>query len=74
MSIVQVFKTNIPDTMAAGNILADLRQTLPNCHINFDLNDCDRIFRIESKRFHIADTYIQLLFEDYGYQCEPLGD
>jgi hypothetical protein len=39
---------------------------------NFDLDDCDKIFRVETER----DIYssLTLLFNGLGYTCEELED
>lgn len=46
--MVEVFKTNIHSRRMAGRIKKCLKKAFPNHHINFDLEDCDRILRIES--------------------------
>jgi len=72
MKIVQVFKTDVQDQLVARRIILFLQQSFSHCRINFDLDDCDRILRIESQRESIADTKIQLLMASYGHHCEPL--
>jgi hypothetical protein len=74
MKIVQVFKTDVQDQLVARHILIFLRQTLSHCRINFDLDDCDKILRIESQQESVAETRIQLLIASYGHHCEPLQD
>jgi hypothetical protein len=74
MKIVQVFKTDVQDQLVARHILLFLQQTLSHCRINFDLDDCDKILRIESQQESVAETRIQLLIASYGHHCEPLQD
>ncbi|MCK0131566.1 methyltransferase type 11 [Flavobacteriaceae bacterium F08102] len=47
-SIVEIFKTNVDNQQLASKIVADLNQLHPEYGINFDLEDCDNILRIES--------------------------
>lgn len=74
MKIVEVFKTNVEDHLAAGHIIFALQQTFPCCTINFDLADCDKILRIESQQEPIAESEIQSLVAGLGYYCERLPD
>jgi hypothetical protein len=74
MKIVAVFKTNVQEHWAARYIIFVLQQTLSHCRINFDLDDCDRILRIESQEDTINETDVQVLIAAYGYHCEPLPD
>jgi hypothetical protein len=75
MKIVHVFKTDVRDQQAARHIILFLQRNLSHCRINFDLDDCDKILRIESQRQEsFEETEIQLLISRYGYYCEPLQD
>lgn len=48
-SIVEIFKTNICNEYLANRVVADLNKLYPDYLINFDLEDCDKVLRIESK-------------------------
>ncbi|MBN9384737.1 MAG: hypothetical protein J0H74_28540 [Chitinophagaceae bacterium] len=74
MKIVQIFKTDVRDRLVARHIVLFLQQTYTHCRINFDLDDCDRILRVESQQGKIEETEIQLLIAKYGHYCEPLQD
>lgn len=74
MKIVKVFKTNVQDYLAAGHIILALEQTFSHCRINFDLNDCDNILRMESPQGSIDEAEIRLIILECGYHCEPLPD
>ncbi len=45
--MVKVFKTTVVDELSANKIVHDLLAIFPGYLINFDLDDCDRILRIE---------------------------
>ncbi|ALJ04856.1 hypothetical protein APS56_06845 [Pseudalgibacter alginicilyticus] len=52
---VEIFKTNVTHNQLANKIIADLNQLYPNYNINFDLEDCDKVLRIESDNsIHIS--------------------
>jgi hypothetical protein len=46
--MVEVYRTNINDESVAQLMLQQLKELLPHCSCNFDLEDCDRILRIEN--------------------------
>ncbi len=48
MKVVEVFKTNIKSPDTAQFIIEKLKELLPNAKINFDLEDCDCILRVET--------------------------
>jgi hypothetical protein len=70
--MVDVFKTNIQDSQVAENILQELKKHFPNALINFDLNDCDNILRIEHNENNIKKTFH--VFQNLGHFCEILTD
>lgn len=74
MKIVQVFKTDVQDKQVAGNIISFLQQTFSYCRINFDLDDCDKILRIESQEGSIQESKVRLAVAGYGHHCELLRD
>ncbi|WP_276167349.1 methyltransferase type 11 [Zobellia alginiliquefaciens] len=46
-STVEIFKTNVSNQRLAKQIVYDLNQIYPDYLINFDLEDCDNVLRIE---------------------------
>jgi len=67
--IVEVFKTNVDCYKEAG-LLTALCKQFPGFRINFDLEDCDRILRVQGK--DISTEEIIRLLNDYDCFCEPL--
>ncbi len=47
--MIEVFKTNIASKSKAKEVLLMLNNKFPNYNVNFDLEDCDNILRIENK-------------------------
>jgi tRNA G26 N,N-dimethylase Trm1 len=70
MSIIEVFRTNVETANDATNIVKMLLGHFPGSRINFDLQDCDKILRVEGKDFS-SDKVIALLKEN-GFHCSIL--
>lgn len=52
--MVEVFKTNVQEEDEAKQIIQYLLEHFPESKINFDLDDCDKILRIESEYINPA--------------------
>ncbi|UGU14938.1 hypothetical protein LS482_14700 [Sinomicrobium kalidii] len=50
---VEIFKTDVTDATTADSCILVLSHHFPNTHINFDLEDCDRILRVEGYHINI---------------------
>lgn len=68
--MVEVFKTNIGREGTASKIKSELLELFPDCKINFDLEDCDRILRIESTTD--IGKEIENAMTKRGFYCEEL--
>jgi tRNA G26 N,N-dimethylase Trm1 len=67
---VEVFKTNIETKQHADMVINLIKTTLPVDKITFDLEDCDRILRIEANEIELQP--IQNLLLNSGFTCIPL--
>ena len=65
---VEVFKTNVQQRRQALALLGILSAQFPGLKINFDLEDCDRILRVEGSRIP-CDSIIEAIACN-GYYCE----
>ena len=68
--MVEVFKTNVQETEQAELLIDLLRQHFPGSKINFDLDDCDKVLRIEGIDF-ITGNVIDAL-KQQGFMCNLL--
>lgn len=68
---VEVFKTNVSDTASADLIRKNLQLVFPDCKINFDLQDCDKILRIEGNQ--VLPAIVTELVKSSGFYCEALN-
>jgi hypothetical protein len=69
-NMVEVFKTNVYAVSNSKKIIELLYQHYPECKINFDLDDCDNILRVEGSVFETEK--IKLIVNENGYMCEEL--
>lgn len=73
MNAIEIFRTNVSDSNDASFIIAMLAQQQPGCMINFDLDDCDHILRIESISEKIdIQSVIEILNKNH-FKCEVLN-
>ena len=68
--MVEVFKTNVQDSFTADNIIQGMMKLYPDARINFDLEDCDNILRIEGAAISVSSVIKHM--NDLGYHCEIL--
>lgn len=70
--MVDVFKTNVCDIRNAERLAMLLCRRFPLCKVSFDLEDCDKILRIEDT--HIIPQAVIAIIAAQGFICEPLED
>ncbi|PIQ49131.1 MAG: hypothetical protein COW03_06220 [Cytophagales bacterium CG12_big_fil_rev_8_21_14_0_65_40_12] len=62
--MIEVFATNIDSWSKARKVLNQIREAYPDYLANFDLEDCDKILRIETQGIKIdTKSIIRLLNE-----------
>lgn len=71
--MVEVFKTNMNDKEHADKFLKEFQKENPYYKANFDLQDCDKIFRVESEKEISAEDVI-FKFQKLGFKAEVLTD
>ncbi|PWV55887.1 hypothetical protein [Chitinophaga sp. S165] len=65
--MVRVFKTDVLCTEKVQVIVNDLLQTIPDLRVTFDLEDEDKIMRVEGKFFKAEDVIFCL--KEKGHCC-----
>lgn len=68
--MIEIFKTAVPENTMAQEVVKQLLTKMPGAKISFDLEDCDRILRIESDL--IETPFIYKVFNDLKISCETL--
>jgi hypothetical protein len=74
MDMVEVFKTNVSCPEHAGMFLNQIRQTQADYKANFDLDDCDRILRVECASGTVNPSLVINLLKKCGFEGEVLAD
>ena len=70
--MIEVFKTNVREAGASMLLVQKLLEHYPKGRISFDLEDCDRILRIEQK--DVCPVKVSAVLAELGYLCEVLED
>ena len=68
--MIEVFKTNVQDSSEAEIIIKKLLEHFPEAKINFDLEDYDKILRIENN--YIKPENIIKILNSFFFKCEIL--
>lgn len=67
---VEIFKTNVTDQNLANLLIVYLQKNIPDCLINFDLEDRDNVLRVSGNR-EVSNIVIGVLTEN-GVDCKLL--
>ncbi len=68
--MVEVFKTNVEEVELSEHLIQQLVALFPESLINFDMDDCDKILRVEATS--VASEKIIQILNSNGYSCEVL--
>ncbi|MCD0467125.1 hypothetical protein [Flavobacterium sp. ENC] len=71
--MIEIFKTNVNSKRQSGRILKMLERIFPNASFVFDLEDCDKILRVDHIE-KIQITTIKNEIINLGFACEILED
>ncbi|MCX2679773.1 methyltransferase type 11 [Galbibacter sp. EGI 63066] len=72
--MIEVFSTNISTEKQADKLLDQLQKRHPAYHINFDLEDCDSILRVESYNGQIDVRAVLKTVKNLGLSATVLPD
>lgn len=72
--MVEIFRTNVNSPERADLLLLELQERFPGYKMNFDLEDCDKILRVEAIEAPINPAEIIWLLARSGYHSEVLPD
>jgi hypothetical protein len=70
--MIEVFKTNVETIDDSKLVLEILTEKYPETTMNFDLDDCDNILRVEGNNL-IIEQIISIIMAE-GFYCEVLPD
>ncbi len=72
--MVEIFKTTVEEVSKANIIVGKLLQKFPTYRINFDLNDHDRILRVESYSDSIDIESIVGIAKQYSLEISLISE
>ena len=72
--MIEVFKTNVNRKREAKQLLTKLAEPMPGCHFNFDLEDSDKILRVEARSGSVDVASVIELMNEHQYTCQLLED
>jgi len=70
--MVEVFKTNVTSKRVAKTILEEIGLHQPEYKCNFDLDDCDKVLRIENSSGNVDANLIFKIVTNNNYNCSIL--
>jgi hypothetical protein len=68
--IVEVFKTNVKEVKLSELLIQQVLNHFPDSLVNFDMEDCDKILRVEAAA--VVPEKIIAILNANGYSCEVL--
>ena len=68
--MIEIFKTNVELEEQCHAIISTLINTFSSVKVNFDLEDCDKILRVEGTNFSVDQIMEKVRI--LGYRCEVL--
>lgn len=71
--MIEIFKTNITKRALSKKVTKHLLEIFPNASINIDLEDCDKILRVENSAQNFAPQQIIESVKEMGFECEVLN-
>jgi hypothetical protein len=73
-AMIEVFKTCVTEQALAMLLRKHLELGFPGYKVNFDLEDCDRILRIEHRGGVVNAGAVIDMLRDWGVLAAVLGD
>ena len=72
--MVEVFRTNVTQNDHAQMIINEILKIFPDYLINFDLDDCDKILRVECLSHEVDSSSLIKILISFGFEGEILPD
>lgn len=72
--MVEVFKTNVKHPDQASLLLVQIHAIFSDYSANFDLEDCDKILRVECCQGKVESSGLIKIIREFGFEAEVLPD
>lgn len=69
---IAVYKTNVDTKETAEPIMSAIQNRIGECEVSFDLEDRDKVLRVEKMNGSIDEPALEDIFNRYGHLIEPL--
>ena len=73
MSSVEIFKTNVRGKRNALYLVGEINANFPGHKISIDLDDRDKVLRVENRKGKVKSTEIIKLLKQRNFHCEVLN-
>ena len=73
MKSIEIFKTNVSGKRNARYLIGEMNALFPNHKISINLNDSDKVLRIENRKGPVKTKEIMQLLERRNFRCEVLN-
>lgn len=74
MNTIEIFKTNVKSKRKASFLIDEMKELFPGYKISIDLNDTDKVLRVENNKGRIKATEVIELLKRRNFWCEVLND
>lgn len=68
----EFIKTDVVDRSKAKAILNQIRRALPGSDPSFDLDDCDKVLRVENHSSGVDKSEVKRILNSHGHQLQVL--
>ena len=72
--MVEVFRTNVTSHVQANLLIDHMRDAFKDYEVNFDLEDCDNILRVEYQDGVVDSAHLVVFLKALGCMAEVLPD
>lgn len=72
MNTIEIFKTNVNNKRNATYLMGEMRALFPNHKVSIDLDDRDKILRVENAKGEVRSTEVIKLLNQRNFHCEIL--
>ncbi|HEX5172350.1 MAG TPA: hypothetical protein VFW11_24410 [Cyclobacteriaceae bacterium] len=72
--MVEVFKTNVNEMAEAASLTHCIHKIFPDYQATFDLEDCDKILRVQCESRNVSPASLISLLSAFGFHAEILQE
>lgn len=73
MNSIEIFKTDIKSRQYANYLINEMKELFPDFKISIDLEDNDKVLRVESRKRKIQASEVIRLLRKRNFSCEVMN-